>query len=81
MENNKLEEFLATSTEEKKIKFIMSILMDLEISDENIIGILSMLETEENFDEMIRHLICTPTLTEEKVVKALILVIRKSYDE
>lgn len=81
MGNNKLEEFLATSTEEKKIKFIMGILMDLEISDENIIGILSMLETEENFDEMIRYLVCTPTLTEEKVVKALILITRKSYDE
>ena len=59
----------------------MSTLMDLEIPDENIIGMLSMLETEENFEEMIRYLIYTPKLTEEKVVKAIVLVVRKSYDE
>ena len=76
-----LEDFLIVSTERRKIEYIMSTLMDLEIPDEDIIGILSMLETEENFEEMIRYLIYTPKLTEEKVVKAIVLVVGKSYDK
>ena len=74
---NDLEKYLSTSSEAKKIEMLMSVLIDLEISDEDIIGMLSMLETEENIDEMIRYMVHTPVLTQEKVVKALVLVTRK----
>ena len=72
-----LEEYLKTSPEEKKIQLLIGVFKSLEIPDEDIIGMLSMLETEENIDEMIRFLVHTPELTKEKIVKALIIVVRK----
>lgn len=67
-----------TITKEDKITFLVEEMEKVNISSEDIIGMISMLETEDMVDEMIRFLINTPNLTEEKVVKALIIVVREA---
>ena len=68
-------------TEKDKLIFLMEEMKKLNISGEDIIGMISMLETDEMIDEMIRYLVNTPNLTEEKVVKALILVMREAEEK
>ena len=61
-------------SEKDKIFFLIEEMQKVDISNEDIIGMISMLKTEEMIDEMIRFLVNTPNLTKEKVVKALIIV-------
>ena len=50
----------------------------LNIQSENIIGMLSMLnDDEDKIEELIKYFVNTPNMTEEKVVKALVFVTRK----
>lgn len=57
-----------------KIFFLIEEMEKVNISKEDIIGMLSMIPEEEQIDEMIRFMVNTPNLTEEKVVRALALV-------
>lgn len=54
-----------------KIFFLIEEMEKVNISKEDIIGMLSMIPEEEQIDEMIRFMVNTPNLTEEKVVRAL----------
>ena len=64
-------------TKEDKIIFLIEEMEKVNISGEDIIGMLSILETENDIDEMLSLVVNTPTMTEEKFVKALIIVARK----
>ena len=68
-------------TEKDKLFFLIEEMEKVNISDEDIVGMLSMLDTEEMIDEMIRYLVNTPTLTKEKIVKALVIVTREMDHE
>ena len=68
-------------TEKDKLFFLIEEMEKVNISDEDIVGMLSMLDTEEMIDEMIRYLVNTPTLTKEKIVKALVIVTREMGHE
>ena len=67
-------------TKKDKLIFLMGKMRQVNISKEDIIGMLSMLKTEEMIDEMIYYLVNNPDLTEEKVVKALIIVVREAEE-
>lgn len=61
-----------------KYFFLFEEMEKLNIQSENIIGMLSMLnDDEDKIDELIKYFVNTPNMTEEKVVKALVLVTRK----
>ena len=68
-------------TEKDKLFFLIEEMEKVNISDEDIVGMLSMLDTEEMIDEMIRYLVNTPTLTKEKIVNALVIVTREMGHE
>ncbi len=59
-----------------KMFFLMEEMEKVNISGEDIVGMLSMLKNEKAIDELIRYIVNTPNLTKEKVVKALTIVTR-----
>ena len=65
-------------TEEDKIMFLIDEMKKVNISDENIVGMLSMLDTEERLDMMVELIENTENLTEEKFVKAVIIAVREN---
>lgn len=61
-----------------KYFFLFEEMEKLNIQSENIIGMLSMLnDDEDKIEELIKYFVNTPNMTEEKVVKALVFVTRK----
>ena len=67
-----------TEKMENQIIYLMKEMDKVGIHEENIIGMLSMLDTEERLDMMVELIENTENLTEEKFVKAVIIAVRKN---
>ncbi|MBO5418263.1 MAG: hypothetical protein J6A50_06660 [Clostridia bacterium] len=67
-----------TEKEKKKLFYLMDEMTKVGIHKENIIGMLSMLDTEERLDMMVELIENTENLTEEKFVKAVIIAVREN---
>lgn len=67
-----------TITEEDKIMFLIDEMKKVNISDENIVGMLSMLDTDAKLEMMLELVVNTENLTEEKFVKAVIIAVREN---
>ncbi|MBO5418261.1 MAG: hypothetical protein J6A50_06650 [Clostridia bacterium] len=67
-----------TKKMENQIIYLMKEMDKVGIHEENIIGMLSMLDTEERLDMMVELIENTENLTEEKFVKAVIIAVREN---
>ena len=67
-----------TKKMENQIVYLMKEMDTVGIHEENIIGMLSMLDTEERLDMMVELIENTENLTEEKFVKAVIIAVREN---
>ena len=67
-----------TEKEKKKLFYLMDEMTKVGIHEENIIGMLSMLDTDAKLEMMLELVVNTENLTEEKFVKAVIIAVREN---